>query len=272
MKNLMEAHKERFETEKPIIGCLHLRALPGTPMWDRSYTIEQHIADLKEEAHILMELRFDGAVFANEADYPYVENIGSGALAAYTRIVTEVSKELKDAKMPFGVGIMNDPYSAISVAKAVGATFCRGFFLGGQFGNYGEIKKTPGDIWRYAKSIGADDIAVYSSFEPHNGSSYDRRSTEEMFDTYYKDVPVAGYSMNGPKKGEKPEDSMIAACKKRNPSIPISFNNGATPQNIKEMLNYCDMVVVGTALKKDRYLFNPIDYHNAKEFIEAAKS
>lgn len=269
MKNLMEAHRERFGCEKPIIGCLHLRALPGTPMWDPNYTMEQHIADLKEEAHILMDLKFDGAVFANESDYPYVENIGPGALAAYTRIVTEVSKELN---IPFGVGIMNDPYSAISVAKAVGAAFCRGFFLGGQFGNYGEIKKAPGEIWRYAKSIGADCVAVYSSFEPHNGSSYDTRSTEEMFNTYYKDVPVAGYSMNGPKKGQAPEESMIARCKKLNPNIPISFNNGANPGNIKEMLKYCDMVVVGTTLKKDHYLFNPIDYNNAKEFMEAARS
>lgn len=63
-------------------------------LWDPSYTMEQHVADLKEEAHILMELGFDGAVFANEADYPYVEHIGEGALAAYTRIVTEVSREL----------------------------------------------------------------------------------------------------------------------------------------------------------------------------------
>lgn len=30
------------------------------------------------------------------------------------------------------------------------------------------------------------------------------------------------------------------------------------------MLKYCDMVVVGTTLKKDHYLFNPIDYDNAK--------
>lgn len=268
-RNLMEEHKHRFGCEKPIIGCLHLRALPGTPLWDPSYTMEQHVADLKEEAHILMELGFDGAVFANEADYPYVEHIGEGALAAYTRIVTEVSRELT---IPFGVGIMNDPYSAISVAKAVGAVFCRGFFLGSQVGNYGELRKTPGDIWRYAKSIGAADVAVYSSFEPHNGSSLDTRSTEEMFNTYYKDTPVAGYSMNGPKKGEKPSESMIAKCKALNPDIPINFNNGANPDNIKEMLKYCDMVVVGTTLKKDHYLFNPIDYDNAKAFITAARS
>ena len=269
MRNLMEEHYKRFGCKKPIIGCLHLRALPGTPMWDRNYTIDEHIADLKKEANILMELGFDGAVFANEADYPYVENIGAGALAAYTRIVTEVSRTLT---IPFGVGIMNDPISAISVAKAVGATFCRGFFVGSQTGNYGDIKKTPGEIFRYAKSIGADDIAVYSSFEPHNGSSYDTRTVEEMFNTYYKDVPLAGYSMNGPKKGEKPSESMIARCKALNPNVPISFNNGANPQNIKEMLKYSDMVVVGTTLKKDHYLYNPIDYDNAKEFIEAVRS
>ena len=267
-RDLMAEHVKRFGKEKPIIGCLHLRALPGSPMWDRNYTIEQHIADLKREAQILMELGFDGAVFANEWDYPYVENIGPGALAAYTHIVSTVSRDLT---IPFGVGIMNDPISAISVAKAVGATFCRGFFCGQQVGNYGPIIKTPGEIFRYAKSIGADDIGVYTSFEPHNGSSLDDRTFDEIAASLYKDVTVAGYSLNGPKKGQPLSESNIARCKKNNPNVPISFNNGANPQNIKEMLQYCDMVVVGTSLKKDHYLYNPIDYDNAKEFIEAAR-
>lgn len=266
-KNLMKEHRERFGCEKPIIGCLHLRALPGTPMWDPSYTMEQHIEDLKKEAHILMELGFDGAVFANEADFPYVENIGTAALAAYTRVVAEVSKELS---IPFGVGIMNDPYAAISVAKAVGATFCRGFFAGSQIGNYGAIIKNPGEIFRYIKSIGASDIGIYTSFEPHNGFSLDQRTIEEMYKTVWFDIPIAGYSMNGP-IAQEPKDSMIAKCKKLNPNIPVSCNNRTNAANIKEMLKYCDMVVVGTALKKDNYLFNEIDYNNAKEFIEAAR-
>lgn len=267
-KDLMADHQKRFGCDKPIVGCLHLRALPGTPMWDRNYSIEEHIDDLKREAHILMDLGFDGAVFANEADYPYVENIGPGALAAYTRIVIEVSKELT---IPFGVGIMNDPISALSVAKVVGATFCRGFFVGNHVGNYGALNKTPGEIFRYGKSIGADDIAVYSSFEPHNATNLDTRSVEEMYKTLTFDIPLAGYSMAGPAKGEKIEDSTIARCKRLDPSIPINCNNHTSAQNVKEILKYADMVVVGTALKKDHYLFNPIDYDNAKEFIEAAK-
>lgn len=263
----MKEHHERFGCEKPIVGCLHLRALPGTPMWDRNYSIEQHIEDLKREAHILMELGFDAAVFANEADFPYVTDVGPGVLATYTRIVTEVSKELT---IPFGVGIMNDPIAAVSVAKATGATFCRGFFVGAQVGNFGPIIKSPGEIFRYIKSIGAEDIAIYPSFEPHGAFSIDQRPVEEMYNSIWFDVPVAGYSMAGP-VGCEPKDSMIAKCKALNPNIPINCNNHTNAKNIKEMLKYCDMVVVGTALKRDHYLFNEIDYDNAKEFIEAAK-
>lgn len=223
-RNLMEEHKQRFGCEKPIIGCLHLRALPGTPLWDPSYTMEQHVADLKEEAHILMEL-------ASTEPYLPMKQItpmwSISARARWQRTPESSPRYPGELTIPFGVGIMNDPYSAISVAKAVGAVFCRGFFLGSQVGNYGEIRKTPGDIWRYAKSIGAADVAVYSSFEPHNGSSLDTRSTEEMFNTYYKDTPVAGYSMNGPKKGEKPSESMIAKCKAQ---IRISPSTSTTAQ------------------------------------------
>ena len=44
---LMEKHKQIFKTDKPIIGCVHLAALP-----------------------------FDALVFANEGDRPYLSTVG----------------------------------------------------------------------------------------------------------------------------------------------------------------------------------------------------
>ena len=69
----MEKHRKAFGgKEKPIIGCLHLKALPGTPMWDRNMTVEEHIEKVMADARILKEAGFDAFVFANEEDYPYV--------------------------------------------------------------------------------------------------------------------------------------------------------------------------------------------------------
>ncbi|NLC41421.1 MAG: hypothetical protein GX775_01005 [Erysipelothrix sp.] len=53
---LLEKHREIFKTDKPIIGCVHLMAMPGTPYYDASVTIEQQIERAKREAEILMDL------------------------------------------------------------------------------------------------------------------------------------------------------------------------------------------------------------------------
>ncbi|MFI3284460.1 MAG: BtpA/SgcQ family protein, partial [Erysipelotrichaceae bacterium] len=75
-KSLLQQHEEVFGMKRPIIGCLHMMALPGTPYYDDSMTIEQHIERLKNDAKILMELGYDACVFANEGARPYLTTVG----------------------------------------------------------------------------------------------------------------------------------------------------------------------------------------------------
>jgi len=265
----MEKHRRIFGTEKPLIGCIHLKALPGTPKWDPKLTMEEHIEAACKDARILMDTGFDAVTFANEEDYPYVGHVGPEIVAAFARIVTEVARELT---VPFGVGILLDSYATIALAKATGACFVRGFFCNTHTTDFGIINEESGEIFRYAKKIGAEDLSVYSSIEGHYGQILDSRPVEEKFRSVAFIVPVAGCIMSGPITGMSPEASKLAKLKETDPSVPIILNSGATVQNIKSLMPYCDGVIVGTSLKKDRYLFNPVDYDNAKAFIDAAKS
>lgn len=266
-EDLMKRHERTFGCKKPIIGCLHLRALPGSPRWDSSFSINEHIDLMLQQAHILMDLGYDAAVFANEADIPYVQTVSPAVVANYTRIVTEVVKELT---IPFGIGVLLDPYATLSIANATGACFCRGAFSLNAVSNYGEVNRNPGEIWRYAKSIGAEKISVYTGIEAHSGTLLDTRTVEEKYLSGVIDLPIAGYIVSGPGK-TPPAETVMARCKAVNPNIPIIFNNGSTPENVKSMLPYCDAVLVGTAIKKDGYLYNEIDRDRAERFIQVAK-
>lgn len=265
----MEKHCGIFGAKKPLIGCLHLKALPGTPKWDPKFTMEQHVESVLKDARILMEAGFDAVTFANEEDYPYVGHVGPEIVAAYSRIVTEVSKELT---VPFGVGIMLDSFATIALAKATGACFVRGFFCNTHVTDFGVINEASGELFRYAKRIGAEDLSIYSSIEGHYGQILDQRPVEDKFRSVAFIVPVAGFIMSGPITGVSPDASKLASLRELDPGVPIILNSGATAQNIKSLLPYCDGVIVGTSLKKDRYLFNPIDLNNAKAFVDAARS
>ena len=103
---LMKEHKEVFKVDKPIIGCLHMMALPGTPFHDEKVTLEDQIIRLKKDAKIFMDLGFDAVVFANEGDRPYLNTVGPEIISCYTKIATEVSKDLT---IPYGCGVLIDP-------------------------------------------------------------------------------------------------------------------------------------------------------------------
>lgn len=268
-KDLLKEHKELFGIDKPIIGCLHMLPLPGTPYYDPNISIEDHIARLKNDAKILMELGFDACVFANEGDRPYLTSVGPEVIATYVRIATEVSKDLT---IPFGCGVLIDPKATIAVAKAIGAKFVRTYVSNSYAGSFGYQDFNPGEIFRYKHAIDADNVHVYTYFEPHGATCLDTRPVESQIEAGFEVLPIAGMLVGGPRAGLPPEQAHFKKIKERFPDKPLILGSGANRDNIKDLLPYADGVIVGTTIKKDGYLYNPIDRKRAEEFIKAAKS
>ncbi len=266
--NLLKEHRETFGTEKPIIGCLHMMALPGTPYFESENTLEKQIERLKHDAKIYMELGYDACVFANEGDRPYLDHVGQEIVANYTRIATEVSKELT---VPFGCGVLIDPFASIAVAHAIGAKFIRTYVTNSFVGSFGPQSYKPAEIFRYRKQIGAEEVHVYTYFEPHGGTCLDTRTTEQQIEAGFGLMPLSGMLIGGPHAGLPPEEAHFVSIKKQFPDIPLILGSGANKNNIKELIKYADGVIVGTSIKRDGYLYNEVDYDRAKAFIEAAK-
>lgn len=268
MSGLMERHRETFGVDKPVIGCLHMQALPGTPYADPEMTIEEQVRRLKEDARTLQDAGFDALVFANEGDRPYLTTVGPETVACYVRIATEV---LSEVGVPFGCGVLMDPFATIAVAKAIGARFVRTYVTGSYEGLFGSQRCCPGEIFRYRHAIGADDVRVYTYFEAHAGTSLDTRTSEEMLESGVANLPIAGALFGGPHAGLPPEESHIAHLKQSFPEVPILIGSGGTTDNIAALLGHADGVVVGTSLKVDGVLWNNVDPARAEAFIRAAK-
>lgn len=268
-KTLLQQHEETFGCKRPIIGCLHMMALPGTPFYDEdTMNVEAQIKRLKADAKILMELGFDACVFANEGDRPYLTTVGPEIIAAYTRIATEVSKELT---VPFGCGVLIDPKATIAIANTIGAKFVRTYVSNSYVGSFGPQEFNPGEIFRYQKQIGAEKVKVYTYFEAHGGTCLDERSTEDQIAAGFEVFPIAGMLIGGPRAGLPPEEAHFRKIKEKFPDKPLILGSGSNKDNIAELLPYADGVIVGTTIKRDKYLYNEIDKTRAKEFIEAAR-
>lgn len=266
---LMEEHLKTFGTARPVIGCLHMQALPGTPYADPVITLEGQIERLRSEAKLLQDAGFDALVFANEGDRPYLTKVGPETVANYVRIATEVAEVIK---VPFGCGVLIDPFATLAVAKAIGAGFVRTYVSNTYVGTFGPQSFTPGEVFRYQRQIDAMDVRVYTYFEAHAGTCLDGRDPAEMLEAGVMNMPIAGALFGGPHAGLPPEASHIVALKKRFPNVPIVIGSGGTVDNIGKLLPQADGVIVGTSLKKDGVLWNPIDPRRAEAFIKAAKA
>lgn len=53
--------------------------------------------------------------------------------------------------------------------------------------------------------------------------------------------------------------------------MPIIIGSGSTVKNIGALLPHTDGVIVGTSIKRDGILWNPVDPQRAEGFIKVAK-
>lgn len=265
---LLQEHEQTFHTAKPLIGCLHMAALPGSYYADPTMTYRDHIRRLKEDAKVLMDAGFDACVFANEGDRPYLSKVGPETVASYVRIATEVAETLT---IPYGCGVLIDPFATLAVAKAIDAKFVRTYVTGTYNGLFGWQEFVPGEVFRYQRQIEAHQVKVYTYFEPHAGTGMDTRPVEAQIDAGLMNLPIAGVLMGGPRAGLPPEASALGKVKARFPQAPLILGSGGRVDNIAQLLQFADGVIIGTSIKKDGILWNQVDPQRAEAFVKAAR-
>lgn len=73
---------ELFGTEKPIIGLLHLKALPGDPLYYPGGSISSVADAAKRDLDALQSGGVDGILITNEFSMPYQKRVSAVTLAA----------------------------------------------------------------------------------------------------------------------------------------------------------------------------------------------
>ena len=93
-----------FNTAKPVIGMVHLKALPGTPGYDEKKGMEWIIEHAVLEAKRLEAGGIDGIQIENQFDKPFCkpEDTGYEIVAAITAASMAVKKAVS---VPFGINV-----------------------------------------------------------------------------------------------------------------------------------------------------------------------
>ncbi|MGQ0484552.1 MAG: BtpA/SgcQ family protein [Hyphomicrobiales bacterium] len=253
------ALKELFQVEKPIIGVIHLKALPGAPRYDGEpmrYIYSAAVAD----ARVLAAAGIDGIIIENASDMPFrrPENIGPETVAALTAACIEVRSTVDT---PIGITcVANGVIPALAVAKAVGARWIRANqWVNAYVANEGILNGPAPEAMRYRSAIGATDVRIFADVHVKFGAhaiTADRSIAEQATDAEWfdADVLIATGQRTGSPTGIHEVEEV-----KSGTSLPVIVGSGLDPEQVPALFAVADGAIIGQWLKRDGLWWNPVD-------------
>lgn len=259
--------KDLFGTDKPIIGMVHLHAMPTDPKYDPNEGVDGVVEAARKDIIALQEAGFDGLLFCNEFSIPYTKNVRIVTVATYARIIGELKSIIK---VPFGITMASNVYYAWDLAAATGASFVRAHYSGAFAGVYGIANNDPGDVERHRYYVGCKDVPVLSAVIPEGTEQIAKRSLKDVVKTLCFNVNPNGLLIYSTNPGADIDTEMVEICKTVTDK-PVMAANGVKPNTVKNILKYADGCIVGTGVKYDGNFYNPVDPERAKALMDAAR-
>lgn len=254
---------------KPLIGMIHVRALPGTPR--NHQTVGEICATAAREALELFEAGFDALIVENMHDAPFLNrHVGPEIVAAMTMAVRAVRESVP---CPLGVQILAGANKeSIAVAHAAGAQFVRvEGFVYGHMADEGFMNSDAGELLRYRRALLADGIQVFTDIKKKHAShsmtaDVSLADTAETAQFFGSDALVITGSSTG--RPTSPQDLAEAA---RASDLPILVGSGLTPENFHSLAPLADGFIVGSSLKKYGQWSEELDPERVRAMVETVK-
>lgn len=258
--------KAVFQTSKPVIGMVHLGALPGTPLYDPSVDL---VAAARADLQALQVAGFDAVMFGNENDRPYEFEVDAASSAMMAYVIGQLRAEIT---VPFGVNMLWDPMASVAVGATTGAGFIREIFTGTYASDMGVWSPDAGKAMRYRDRLGRSDMAMLFNVSAEFAHSLDQRTLPDRArSAVFSSIPDA-VLVSGQITGEAAAISDLEAVKAVLPDTPVMANTGVKHDTVADVLSVADGCIVGSSLKIDGDTWKPVDPDRAHDFMDRVRT
>ena len=265
----MNNFKFVFGDRKPVIGMVHLGALPNSPLFDSEGGIEAIVSSARDDLLALQKAGFDAVMFGNENDRPYEFNVDCASTATMAFVIGKLHDIIE---VPFGVNVLWDPMSSIALASSTGAGFVREIFTGAYASDMGSWNPDAGAAMRYRNHLGRKNMAMLYNVSAEFADSLDRRSlADRARSAIFSSIPDA-ILVSGQITGEAAEFSELEAVKRVAGVTPVLANTGVKHATIADVLSVADGCIVGSSLKIDGDTWKSVDADRAADFMDKARA
>jgi membrane complex biogenesis BtpA family protein len=255
----LKSLEDLFGVPKPVIGMIHLWPLPGAPGY-RGYGMQTIIENALRDGEALVEGGVDGLMVENMWDLPFY-------------VGTDVKPEAMTAQAVAAINVIhNGGVVCLSIAVASGAKFIRVcIFTGARLWDTGEFDYgCAAELIRKRKELHAEDIHIFADVDKKHSVAFPglTLATHIEWTQFYG---ADGVIVSGTMTGAEPNLADLKEAKglaKR----PILIGSGANEENITSFLQYADGVIIGSSLKKDGVMENPVDPERVRRFVQAVRA
>jgi len=256
-----------FGVQRALVGVIHAQALPGTPGNQLSVSAIARLA--AAEAELYASAGFHGLILENTHDRPYVKGAAVGPEIATALSV--VGAEIRRATpLPLGIQVLAGANrAALAVAHACGAAFVRveGFVFA-HVADEGLIESSAGDLLRYRRAIGADDVLVFADIKKKHSAhaitaDVDIVETAKAAEFFSVDGVVVSGAATGSPADPREVEAVSSAV-----GVPTIIGSGITPGNLA-LYRGAEAFFVGSSVKSDGVWSGRLDAARTRAVVEA---
>jgi membrane complex biogenesis BtpA family protein len=256
---------------KPVIGMLHLPALPGAPL--ATLPVAQILDQILRDAETLSTNGVDGLMMENFGDVPfYPTRVPAYVVAFMTAIACDVRKRFD---LPLGINVLrNDGLSALAVAQASGAAFIRvNVLCGARVTDQGVIQGIAHDLLRERAVLNATNIKIMADVDvKHSAALAPRPIEDEVDDTLERGLADA-LIVSGAGTGKATDPAKAKQFKAHaGDRAAIFIGSGASLATIDALLPHVDGFIIGTAFKRDGNPNHPVDSSRVRELMQKLRN
>jgi len=261
-----------FDTDRAVVGMVHLAALPGAPDFDGDRAAVRDAA--LRDARRLEAGGVDALMVENFGDAPfYADDVPKHVVASMTALVRDLRRE---TDLTLGVNVLrNDAAAAVSVAAGAGADFVRvNVHAGARLTDQGVVEGKAAEVVRLRDRLDADVSILADVDVKHSAALAERPLTEEVAELVergHADGVVASGAGTGHETDRDHLRAVVDARDDLGVDAPVFVGSGVTRETVNETLNLADGAIVGTALKEDEETTAPVDEARVRALVEEAR-
>lgn len=259
--------EDLFKNRKPVVGVIHVGALPGTPA--SKLCVEELTELALREAAVYRDGGVDGVTVENMHDVPYMRgSVGPEIVAALAVIARAVKTE---TNMPVGVQILAAAnVEAMSVAHAASLDFIRAEgFAFAHVADEGFIQSSAAELLRFRRRIGAERVRVWADVKKKH-SSHAITADVSLGETCaaVEFMRADAVIVTGGVTGEPPRIEDVREAK-AHCRLPVILGSGISDENVAEFYDAADGFIVGSYFKEGGLWSNTVERARVRSLMDA---